>query len=184
MLPNLSDILMISTNSPDHFNVQIDFQLNSEYLEIFKKTLTIFVYKRRNYQLLKTSIGTLLKNENKKLQIDNGEVSINSDVSKLLGLKFMEKLNTFEKQIFLYESSDNDGEYDSLTNNSGLSIFNIIDNKIEMQLMATKPKTIDDLWNLKLIFAFTDRLLTENLHFISLGFIEQLKQNVWKLSNS
>lgn len=96
----------------------------------------------------------------------------------------MEKLNTFEKQIFLYESSDNDGEYDSLTNNSGLSIFNIIDNKIEMQLMATKPKTIDDLWNLKLIFAFTDRLLTENLHFISLGFIEQLKQNVWKLSNS
>lgn len=184
LLPNLSDILMISTNSPDHFNVQIDFQLNSEYLEIFKKTLTIFVYKRRNYQLLKTSIGTLLKNENKKLQIDNGEVSINSDVSKLLGLKFMEKLNTFEKQIFLYESSDNDGEYDSLTNNSGLSIFNIIDNKIEMQLMATKPKTIDDLWNLKLIFAFTDRLLTENLHFISLGFIEQLKQNVWKLSNS
>lgn len=184
LLPNLSDILMISTNSPDHFNVQIDFQLNSEYLEIFKETLTIFVYKRRNYQLLKTSIGTLLKNENKKLQVDNGEVRLNSDVSKLLDLKFMKKLNTFEKQIFLYESSENDGEYDLLTNNSGLSIFNIIDNKIEMQLMATKPKTIDDLWNLKLIFAYTDRLLNDNLHFISLGFIEQLKQNIWKLSNS
>jgi len=153
-------------------------------LEIFKETLTIFVYKRRNYQLLKTSIGTLLKNENKKLQVDNGEVRLNSDVSKLLDLKFMKKLNTFEKQIFLYESSENDGEYDLLTNNSGLSIFNIIDNKIEMQLMATKPKTIDDLWNLKLIFAYTDRLLNDNLHFISLGFIEQLKQNIWKLSNS
>lgn len=184
LLPNLNDILMISTNSPDYFNVQIDFQLNSEYLEIFKKTLTIFVYKRRNYQLLKTSIGTLLKSENKKLQVDNGEISINNDVSKLLSMNFFGKISNFEKQIFLYESSENEGLCDSATNNSGLAIFNIIDNKIEMQLMATRPKSIDDLWNLKLIFAFADRLLNDNLHFVSLGFVEQLKQNIWKLSNA
>lgn len=184
LLPHLDEIISISTKSPDHFNVKVDFELNSEYLEIFKKSLTIFVYKRRNYQLLKSSVNELLNNENKLLQIQNGEIRVNSDVFKFLNLNLMKNSNDFEKQVFLYESISDHSESDPQVNSSGLSIFNIIDNKIELERMATKPKSIQDLWNIKLLFAFSDRLLNDQLHYVSLDFIEQLKQQVWDLANN
>lgn len=181
LLPHLDEISMISTKSQDYFNVQVDFQLNSEYLEILRKSLTIYVYKRCNYQLLKSSVGEILKSENKSLQIENGEIQINQDIAKFLNLSTM-SIGDFEKQKYLYESSEAEEEADVPLDNLGLSIFSIIDNKIELQRMATKPRNVQDLWNLKLIFAFTDRLLANQLRYMSLEFIEQLKQQVWQLA--
>ncbi|CCE83362.1 Piso0_003937 [Millerozyma farinosa CBS 7064] len=183
LLPNLEDVSMISTNSQNHFNVFMDFQLNSEYLEIFKKSLTIFVYKRRNYSLLKTTVASLLKNENKSLQIENGEVSVDKDVATLLRWDIFNGISDFEKQIFLYETSDNDDMYKDISSN-GLSIFNIIDTKIDLELMANNPQTVDQLRNLKLLFAYTDRLLQNDLHVLSLNFVENLKHTVWSLATS
>ncbi|KAK6456133.1 anaphase-promoting complex, subunit 1 [Scheffersomyces xylosifermentans] len=179
LLPPLDDILTIQTRSSDYFNAQIDFELNSEYLEIFKKSLTVFVYKRRNFKLLSPSIGSLLKNENKSLQIDNGEIRISDDISKLLNLEIMNHIDDYEKQVLLYECSEND---DSHAYSTELSIFNIIDKKIDLARMAESPSSMDDLWNLKLLFSYTDRLMKNELHYVSLEFVEQLKQQVWSHS--
>ncbi|CUM66118.1 uncharacterized protein PRCAT00003774001 [Priceomyces carsonii] len=181
LLPNLNEILNIKTTSPEHFNVQIDFQLNSHYLEIFKKSLTIFVYKRHNYQLLKSSVGALLKNENKSLQVENGEIRIDPTIAKFVNLEVMKNVSNFEKHVIMFENDDSTkGEINSYdkTTSSGLSIFNIIDNKIELERMTTNPTSVENLWNLKLIFAFSDRLLNDELHFITLEFIEQLKHQI------
>ncbi|KAG2731980.1 hypothetical protein G9P44_004397 [Scheffersomyces stipitis] len=179
LLPPLDEILTIQTRSRDYFNAQIDFELNSEYLEIFKKSLTVFVYKRRNFKLLSPSIGSLIKNENKSLQIENGEIKISEDVSTLLKLEAMGHIDDYEKQVLLYECSEND---DSHAYSTELSIFNIIDNKIDLARMANSPQSMEDLWNLKLLFSYSDRLMNSELHYVSVEFIDQLKQEVWAIS--
>jgi len=178
LLPRLDEIAAIETMSSDYFNVKVDFRLNSQYLEMFKKSLTIFVYKRKNYQLLKTSIGSLLSSENKSLQVNNGEITLSDDLRRLLELDIMTPIDHYQKKIVLFESSENE---DSHAHTSGLSIFNIIDNKLELHRMASNPTTTEDLWNLRLLFAFTDKML-EDLHFVSLEFIENLKQLISNLS--
>ena len=180
LLPNLNEILTIETESLDHFKVNIDFDINSTYLKIFQESLTIFVYKKRNYELLKSNIRTLLNNENRELQIDNQEINIDKDVAKILQLDIMKSISHQEKRIYQYESSDFSGN-DSIIKDSGLSIFNIIDNKIELQSMAQKATTVDDLYNLKLIFAYSERLFNDDMHYLTVDFIEMLKHIVWEL---
>lgn len=179
LLPNLDEILIIKTNSPNHFDVKIDFHLNSEYLEIFKKSLTIFVYKKRNYNILKSSVSTLLKNENRlHKEIDPISIDSNASIAKLLNMAPFSSSTNIERLLFLSESAESDYSHANL---SGMSIFNIIDNKIELYKIARSPSTVDDLWNLKLIFAFTDRRLEEEMNFIDLTFIEHLKYLVSSL---
>lgn len=182
LLPNLDNILSIETKSLDHFKVEIDFQSNSEYLSIFQKSLTLFVYKRRNYQLLKSSVRSLLESENKTLQVDNNEIEIDKDVENILNLDVMNPISQYEKKIYLYESSNQVS--DSYLQEMGLSIFNIIDNKIELNRKARDPKSLDDLWNLKLIFAYTEKLFSDDMHYIPLEFIEMLKHHIWQLTLS
>lgn len=178
LLPNLNNIINIETNSLDHFKVNINFN-NERYLKIFQKSLALFVYKRRNYQIFKSSVRRLLELENKGLQIDNHEIEIDADVNKILKLDFMKDISLHEKKVYLFESSDktNDANLKDL----GLSIFNVIDSKLELMKKSHVPEVIDDLWNLKLIFFYSERLLNDEMHYLSLEFIERLKNNVWKL---
>ncbi|KAK6201691.1 uncharacterized protein RJT21DRAFT_120754 [Scheffersomyces amazonensis] len=181
LLPNLNDIETIETRSADYFNTQIDFQLNSAYLETFKKSLTILVYKKKNYSILKSTESILIKNENKTLQINNGEISVNEDMTKLLNLQVIKKLGDFEKKQLTYESIESEDNYNYTHND--LSLFKIIDDQLDLEKMSTSPTSTEDLWNLKLLFAFTDTLLNDNLHYLSVEFVQQLKQQLWKLSN-
>lgn len=184
LLPQMKEISSIEVRSSEFFNVKIDFLVNSEYLELFKRSLTIYVFKKRNYELLKTSVSALLENESKHLQVENGELSVNTDVQKLLLSALMDPLSSFEKQMYLHESSDREKNYDSEAISSGLSVLNIIDSKIELNRMATKPESVQDLQNLKLLFAYADHLLNDDLHFVGLGYVEQLKQSLWQLASS
>lgn len=182
LLPDLNEVLLVETRSSDHFNIHIDFQLNSEYLEIFKKSLTLYVYRKRNYDLLRASVEGFLKTENKTLQIQNGEFEVDHDVKMLLeDMQVSNGLSKYEKQVCLYEFSDRPNDIDN--SNAGLSIFNIIDGKMELESIASNPQKAEDLWNLKLVFAFTDRRLNDELHYITTGFIERLKQKIWELVN-
>ncbi|CAH6723610.1 anaphase-promoting complex subunit 1 [[Candida] jaroonii] len=182
LLPNLNNIINIETNSLDHFKVNINFEANDHYLKIFQKSLALFVYKRRNYQIFKSSIRRLLELENKGLQIDNHEIEIDSDVNKILNLDFMKNITNHEKKVYLFESSDKTS--DANLKDLGLSIFNVIDSKLELMKKSHNPEVIDDLWNLKLIFFYSERLLNDEMHYLSLDFIESLKHNIWKLTSN
>jgi anaphase-promoting complex subunit 1 len=176
VIPNLEEITMVKTNSPDYFDVEINFKVNSQYLENFKQNLTIYVYKRKNYKLLKSSMGSLLTNANKALQIENGEIKVNSNIMKLVQLKIFEAVDNFEKQVLVYENDDKE------STSTGLSLFNIIDDKLDLYNKASNPQTREDLWNLRLLFSFTDRLLNDELHYISTEFIQLLKHQISSIS--
>lgn len=179
LLPNLETIVSIESESPEHFKVKIDFDMNSNYLKIFKKSFTLFIYKRRNYQLLKSSIKNLLDFENKSLQVENKEISIDKDIERIMNLDVMKQIPKHEKKVYLYESCNYNN--DTSLKDLGLSIFNIIDSKIELQRLANNPQTIDDLWNLKLIFSYTEKMI--EMHHILIEFIEVLKHSIWELGN-
>lgn len=180
-MPNLNEIRQITVNSPNHFGVNIDFQLNSEYLEKFKQTLTIYVYKRKNHKLLNSTVEGLLANENIDLQVTNGEININEDFSKLSELDiFKNSISEFERKVYLYESTQKTSinDFELVDNNSSLfSMYNVIDNKVELQQLVSKPKTLDDLWNLKLIFAYSESEI-EDMDYISHEYINELKRKI------
>ncbi|KAG7664251.1 APC1 [[Candida] subhashii] len=180
LLPNIDDILTIETGSSDYFRIKIDFELNSEYLQQFKKSLTLYVSKRKNYQLLNPNIGSLLQNESKGLQIDNKEMEINSDIGKILNCQLFNQIDSFERKMLYYETSDL--TKGSNPSDGGLSIFSIIDNKLELMKMASVPESREDLWNLRLLFSYADRRLLQNeLNYVSIQFIEKLKQKLYNL---
>ncbi|QWU86664.1 hypothetical protein CA3LBN_000882 [Candidozyma haemuli] len=179
LLPRIEHIASIEVKAPEYFNVKMDFSVSSEYMDQFRESLTLFVYKKCNYELLKTTVTTLLKNESKALQIANKEVAVNKELASLLDVQLLSPLTQFEKQIYLYESGV---EHSSDPNKSGLSMFNMIANKIDLHLMATQPRDVQDLLSLKLLFAYTDHVLDDDMHFVSLQFVEQLKQQLWDVS--
>lgn len=171
IIPDLEKIKHIKTNTSEYFDVEVNFEVDSKFLENFKKTLTICVYKRKNYKLLKSSIGSMLSNANKSLQIQNGEIMVNKDTLKMFKLKIFEVLDGFEKEVMLYEKQENEINI--------LSIFNILDDKIDLFSKAVNVKSKEDLWNMKLLFAFTDKLLNNDLRYVSTEFIENLKHQLW-----
>ncbi|CAK7908829.1 anaphase-promoting complex subunit 1 [[Candida] anglica] len=178
LLPPFREISQIKVSSNNHFEVTIDFYLNSSYLENFKKTFTIFVYRRRNHQLLEASVGSLLKNENQALQVANGEIAINSDLSMIGQLEVLKQsLDEFERKVLLYESNMIRGDEDS--DNSMFSMFNVVDNKIELAQLALKPRTVNDLWNLRLIFAFSD---TGKMSYVSHRYVDNLRKRMFRKS--
>ncbi|RLV93081.1 Negative regulator of mitosis [Spathaspora sp. JA1] len=177
LLPNVEDILTIETKSDDHFSVKVDFGLKSKYLEVFKKSFTLYVYKRSNYQLLNPTVRSLLQHEHHDIE---SETVINQDIEHLLNCKiFQDNIHPYERKLWLHESNSGNEDDVEVIDSTGLNIFNIIDNKLEMMRMASSPESVEDLWNLRLLFAYGDRLLQDELHYIPVEFIEKLKERLW-----
>lgn len=179
LIADMKRIASIEVVSEDHFKVKIDFLVQSGYLEQFKKSMTIFVLKKLNYELLKASVSSLLQSESRTLEKVGSKSEIGREIKALLLLELAKPLTTFEKQVYLHESIQT---HDSDEINLGLSVFNIIDTKIELSMMAARPQTVDDLRNLKLLFAYSDRHVGSQLHYLSHDFIERLKQSLWELT--
>lgn len=177
LIPDLKDIALLEVETKEYFNVKIDFLLNSEYLEQFKDSLTISVLKRRNYKLLEASVTSLLESKSRALQACNRKEHVNEDMKKLMRLGMMSSLTPFEKDMYIQESSEVSMNFNVV--NSGLSIFNIIDHKIELSHLACRPERVEDLLNLRLLFSFMDQLVSKDQCFVDGGFVEKLKHSLW-----
>lgn len=183
LLATMKRIASIEVISDEYFKVKIDFLAPTGYLEQFKKSLTIYVLKKLNYELLRASVSSLLKSESRALE-EEAKDEVGRDIKALLQLEIAKPLSTFEKQVYLHESIRTHTSFDSNEINSGLSIFNIIDSKIELSMMAANPQSVDDLRNLKLLFAFCDHYVGTQLHYLTSDFIERLRQTLWELTKS
>lgn len=161
LLPDLSTIRRISTLSEKFF------KLNVDDLSKLKPNLDIFVYKKRKIDVLKRSVKLILSeiNENFEKNYQHGNKLFNLNVFK--SYRKNEVLSLFDDQ--------NETDFHS----------NIIDRQIELNFVARIPKNLDDLWNLKLIFAYYDKILSEeDTHHLSLEFVDHLKIQLWTCMNS
>ncbi|KAI5949649.1 APC1 [Candida margitis] len=166
LLPKLKDIQTIATNSIDYFDVIIDCQLRSEISDNFEKSLTIYVYKKQNYQLLRPNIRSMLQNKSRNTRIETDSI---------LNCGLFELLDSNSKEIWI-----NGFESRHKISYSGLTIFNIIDDKLKLMKCVESPDSIEDVWNLRLLFEYANTCIhDDDLHYISLQFINQLKQKLW-----
>ncbi|KAI5953598.1 APC1 [Candida jiufengensis] len=182
LIPPINEISKIITKSINYFEISINFQLKSEILDNFLKELIIYVLKKQNYQILKSDIRYFLQDSN-QLKIDestNNSVILNNSIF----LNNLNSVNDFSNLIkkWQFEILEN-----SKISYSELSIFNIIDNKLDLINSINNDNSntiIEDIWNLKLLFEYSNNLIKNDLHYINIEFINQLKLKFWNKINS
>lgn len=178
LLPDINEILTLKTNSSAHFEVILDFLLNSEVLEKFKQSLTLYVEKSNNHSVLKPNVRSVLQNYSQPVRPEE-------DTTDILSPQMLDNLDEKVKAAW-YRENTNHVELDlrSSSVRSGLSVFNIIDNQLELINNAQTPKSVEDIWNLKLLFEYANHIARNNkLNYISLEFIEGLKHKLWRVRN-
>lgn len=157
-------VLHIEVKQPGYFAVRLDFARPLEYVELFQRSLTLYVMKKCNYETLRPTVARMLEQTQHELH-----------VPPLLG-----GLSPFEQRVFAHESQKREKHLDSQAVRSGLSLFNIVDTKLELGRMAQQPRGTNDLLSLRLLFAYADSQVRD-LAFLSLDYVEQLKHVAWLL---
>ncbi|CAX44316.1 Anaphase-Promoting Complex/Cyclosome (APC/C) largest subunit, putative [Candida dubliniensis CD36] len=178
LLPDINDILTLKTNSSAHFEVVLDFSLNSEVLEKFMQSLTLYVEKSNNYTVLKPNVRSILSNYSRRVKPDE-------DTTNFSSLQLLGNLEENARAAWYHENTNHvESDLCSSSVRSGLSLFNIIDNQLELINNAQTPKSVEDIWNLKLLFEYANDIARNNkLNYISLEFIEGLRHKLWRVRN-
>lgn len=183
LVPELRLIESLEIRSRSYFDINFDFTADSMYLEKFKKFLTVFVMKKRNHERLKPTVRALLAARRRDIDDNDTELMIKRLVKTTLP-ELMNGITNFERETYFQESLSAIKEADTGVINSDLSLFNVIDDKIMLDRMASKPRAAEDLWNLRLLFAYADRLSDEHHHYLDADFVETLKQSLWDASQA
>lgn len=161
LLPNLFMINSISTLSDEYFKLEIND------LSKLKPNLELFVYKKRNIKVLRRSVQLILTEINKNFEKNN------QHGNRLLKLSIFDGFN--KNEVLSLLDDPNELQFES----------NIIDKQIELNHIVQEPKNISDLWNLKLIFAYYDKILSENdTFYLTLELVDNLKVQLWSLMHS
>lgn len=179
LLPNIEEISGVETLDNDYFKVSVN-NLDGQFRDLFRKSMTVYVYKRTNFAMLKQSVSGLLANESKQMQIRNGEIKVDGIMEWFSKGSHFAAVSAFEKLVMNHDDVQytNQGEWSDI---NGLSVFNIIDTKVELQNRARNPRSLEDLWNLKLLFAYTDHLGASHMNYILYEFVQGLKQEIWRV---
>lgn len=176
LLCDLDQISVLEVAEPGFFKVKIDFLMPSAYLDLFKQSLTVYVLKKTNYELLQPSVLAILQSESRRLQMANGEISVDPVLEKFVNIHIKDRLLDHEKQVYLQESNERISE--NRLADSGLSFFDIIETKMELTRMASRPASVQELRSLKLLFAYGD--LVDEFRYLSTSFVELLKHKLWE----
>ncbi|KAG7866802.1 hypothetical protein KL918_002997 [Ogataea parapolymorpha] len=193
LIPELDSIARISVVNSEkiYFPVTLDFR-EPGTLDLFKQAhLNIFVYRKRDYQNLRLSFDDIVK------QIETDQ-QISDDVDCM---KELENLNIFKNLTRFEKATMVDNKNKDHTKNS-----TVLDFKLEVERLVRRPQNMEDLWNLKLLFNFVEKLqgaevyegfkepsemsiseksdnFTERtqteLSFLNMKFIEKLKNDLW-----
>jgi len=140
-------------NDGKYFPIEFDF-MNAEKLqsETFKKNLTVFVYKKPQYQNLNLNFDYMLRLEKNKDRNDTYSSQNRADfLDCFRNLSIFKQSKYYEKSLLL----SNSGGAENLTEAS------VIDIKLEVEHLLNS-NSIDKLWNLKLLFSYVDKIIFDN----------------------
>ncbi|KAI0464771.1 hypothetical protein LJB42_002396 [Komagataella kurtzmanii] len=157
LLPDLNDIDSIIVNDDGFFSIKMDMDALNEK---FKKSPTIFVLKKRFHNSLKRDLNEVIMYDG----------NINHHQKNQNHSQFA--LNSFKSHLGLLKH-----EREALLNNNYDFLSNAIDFKLEILQKSKHPKDVEDYWNLKLVFQFSER--QHHLHFMNLNFLELLKDELY-----
>lgn len=176
LLPSLDEIAEISTLSRDYFTVRVLLHKGSEHAAAFMRSLTIHVSPRNDHAVLEQLLALLLGQEKRELD----QAGTACDYRKLLELESMQQLLGRERHV-LREMDSGEGEQEggaSRGREGGLELHGVIDDRLAMMQMVQAPRTVEEVWNLRLLFAYSDQKMQKEQQYLSVEFVEQLKQVV------
>ncbi|KAH3681162.1 hypothetical protein WICPIJ_007857 [Wickerhamomyces pijperi] len=160
------------------------FKLRISNMDILAKNgFNAYVYKKGEHKPIQKAIELMLGEINRTFK----QSSTDKETSSFLDLKVFNGFVKEELQGLLNPVSNNQVS----SNYSGLSLPsysasdsllpNIIDKQIELNLLVSNIRTVDDLWNLKLIFSYYDKLLGDgDIYYLNSEYIETLKIKLWQ----
>ncbi|ANB12150.1 anaphase promoting complex subunit 1 [Sugiyamaella lignohabitans] len=169
LLPPLDEIMAISTNNSKYFQVNIDLtDENSPLAKAFINSRTLFVRDKMvtnsgNSSNFSATLEALIGNPH-GVKASKG---MNQLLSNLSSVSTLDKL---QKNV-LVSTEPIDDKLRSTA----------VDLKLTLESMAKSPLSVDDLWNLRLLFAFDDKWAGDSdVKILSKSVIDDVKLLLWK----
>lgn len=162
LLPPINTIKRIISETEEYFTLEIDDLSN------FKNGYNLYIYKRKRVEVLRKSVKLIISEINSKFEED----SMNK-ADAVIDLELFQDMKKIDVLKLLKDEPNNGFKP------------NIIDREIELNTIVKSPSNVSELWNLKLIFAFYDRLLIEeDAYYLTLEYVDDLKNKLMILSKS
>ncbi|KAH0609631.1 uncharacterized protein H6S33_013117 [Morchella sextelata] len=176
LLPELDRVASVTTASPHHWTVVLDFANNPQHLTSFQNAQTIYVHRRTAHASTSTVFQATLQ------ALDETETN-NSSLEWLLGLRAFSSLDKSERALLLpppIASTEGAGTA-AAAGGIQMATFesNIVDTKLVLENDSVSGVNRDRLKGVRLLFAFCERMGEERGLWLTAESVDRLRAGVW-----
>lgn len=155
LLPELNLIKTVSTASPQHWTIVLDFANNPDHVSAFEKSQTIYIRKRSAYASTSTVFQATLQALEEASEATNNTTSMTSTTANatlewLMNLGCFSSLDRSERALLLPPDA-------GAATQIGLE-STVVDVKLVLEKAVQGGLNKDRLSNVALVFAFVERL--------------------------
>lgn len=171
LIPELTEVKTIKTNSPEYWNLVLDLQDNETHIAAFKSTQTIYVRRRPAHDSSTSSFQATLK----ALNDTDGVPS--HPLEWLFDLPAFASLTKAERALVLPPGHGGANDVQAGTDET------VVDTKLVLENATISSGNRDRLKGLRLLFEWADGRSREGgeMKWIRREVIERLKASVWML---
>lgn len=166
LLPALDTVTTVSTTSAEHWRVVLDFASNPTHVASFEKNQSIYVRERAAYYSTSSVFHATI-------QALNDAETTQHPLEWLLGLPTFANLDKPERALVL--QSDAGSPVHASTETT------LVDTRLILERACQKYDRADQLRNLRLLFAWADRIEGEGgrLRWVKREFVDRLRASIW-----
>ena len=190
LLPELSLIESVSTASPQHWTIVLDFAHNPEHMSAFEKSQTIYVHRRSAYASTSTVFQATLQALEEASEATNNSTSVTSNTANatlewLMGLRCFSSLDRSERALLLPPDA---GAPTQIALESTVVDVKLVLEKAMCTITGSDGDASsagvdgwskDRLRNVKLVFAFVERLGEGKGLWLGGETVDRLRAAAW-----
>ncbi|TAQ89839.1 hypothetical protein B7494_g1825 [Chlorociboria aeruginascens] len=172
LLPELTQIKTVRTDSPEFWNVVLDLENNPTHIAAFKSTQTVYVRKRPAHDGSTSAFQATLQALN---EVDGAP---SQSLEWLFELPAFETFTKAERALVL--PPDQGGASDIHAGTEGT----VIDTRLILEHATLDGGKKDRLLGLKLLFEWADKAMSEgkDMKWIRKEVVQRLKARVWMMA--
>ncbi|KAK3715541.1 Anaphase-promoting complex subunit 1 [Vermiconidia calcicola] len=180
LLPDLDTIATVQTNDPAYWGVTLDFSSNPSHLAAFRKTQRVFVRRcpasEAHNSVFSSTLAAL--NSNNPLAPSSNNNDKQWQTTLLTSLPTFKDLDKADLELILPPSAGAAGNVHSalFTDERGT----VVDDRLALTRSAMFGRERDELWNLRVLFAWAERAREsgEDMRWLGEEVVEELRARV------
>lgn len=171
LLPDLEQIVSVSTKAREYWNVVLDFEKNPKHLEAFRSTQTIYVRRRPAYDASTAVFHATLQ------ALDDSDGTVRQPLEWLFDLPVFSMLTTAERALVLPPDTADSIVVHATTEGT------LVDTRLVLEKATLSSGKRDRLLGLKLLFEWANKMQVEGreMQWIRREVIDRLKAAVWMM---